>query len=221
MNQWWQEERTRDDPRPASLLVVDVTPPGLGAQDEISANEDRPRRVRRLWRRIAEPVLLLAAVATVFGFTKLADERDRSASPATPLLAASPSSHPAAGAPPTTDATSRRLAPPASPQFLVPATARPGEQITIVAYRDDRLCGPTVLRFDGAQIAHEVPGTTQQATADWVEVFLKVQIPSAVSLGHHRIELFGPVAGGQSGVLCGAEPEHQDRLADAEVIVIP
>jgi hypothetical protein len=104
---------------------------------------------------------------------------------------------------------------------VVPATARADEQITIVAYRDDRLCGPTALHFDGTQIPYQVPATTRPATANWVELYLTVQIPSAVGLGRHRIELFGPVAGGQGRVLCGAEPEHQDRLADAEVIVIP
>ena len=222
MNQWWQEERARDDTRPASLLVLDVTPPGSGVQDEISANDDRPRRrIRRLWRRIAEPLLLLAAVATVFGVTKLADERDQSASAAAPVPSASQSSSHPAATQPTTAVTPRRPSPAASPQLVVPATARAGEQITIVAYRDDRLCGPTALRFDGTQIPYQVLATTRPATADWVELFLTMQIPSVVGLGRHRLELFGPVPGGQDRLVCGAEPEHQDRLGDAEVIVIP
>ena len=220
MNQWWQEERTRDETRPASLLVVDVTP-GSGVHDEISANDDRPRqRARQVWRRIAEPLLLLAAVASVFSVTKLADERDPFASAAAPAPCRRPrpTRRQRRPRPRPHRAVWRRL--PRRSSWCRPPPAW-ANRITIVAYRDHRLCGPTVLNFDGTQIPHQVPATTRPATAESTELFLTVQIPSAVGLGRHRIELFGPVPDGQDRVLCGAEPEHQGRLADAEITVIP
>jgi hypothetical protein len=129
MDQWWHDERaTPDDGTAKSAVFVDVTPPRQGDYDEISAHDDRPLyRGRSLWRRVAEPLLLLATVATVLAITK------------------------------------------------------PGQ--------DESPPGPD-------------------------------HAPAPVASGSHRMELYGSVPGGQTGVLCGDQPEHQKRLAEAEIIVI-
>ena len=223
MTTFLQRDSTPGDTMLGSLDVVDITPPRWGAEDEISANQAVPsRRGRRLWGRVGEPLLLLAAVATVFAVTKLADDRDPSAPADTPAAAASraPTSSRPATVPPATPVNSGRPRA-ASPRFVVPVTAHPGEQITIVGYRDDRFCGPTVLLFDGTPIPHQVRGTATPAAGGWVELYLTVQMPSSASLGAHRLDLLGPVAAGPGGVLCGDVPEHEERLADAEIIIIP
>ena len=225
MNQWWQgPERTPADNTPSeSVPYVDVTPPRLGDNDEISANDDRPPpRGRPMWRRVGDPLLVLAAAATFFAVTSLVEDRvpPGSDSAAAPVASQSAISKLPVAAPSGPAANTRRL-PAGSPRFVVPATARPGEQITLVGYRDAQLCGPTALRFDGHLISHQLRASARPAAGAWVELYLTVTIPSEASFGSHGLELLGPVSGGQSGVLCGDEPEHQDRLTGAEIIVVP
>jgi hypothetical protein len=221
MDQWQNFERVvADEMTSTSHRVADITPPGWGTDDEISAHDDRPPlRGRRLWRRVAEPIVLLAAAATFFGVMKFTEKRDAPASDEASAPVAASSAGPATGrSGPLVDAHRPDVE---SPRLVVPETARRGEQIRILGYRDAGLCGPTALRFDGVPIAHQVQASMMPKAGDWVDLYLTVTIPSVASVGSHSLELFGPVEGGNAGVLCGDEPEREDLLADADIIVFP
>jgi hypothetical protein len=224
MDQWQQFERVvADEMIPKPGRVADITRHRWDADEEISAHDDRPPASgRRRWRRVAEPLVLLAAAATFFAIMRFAENRDAPAAdePRSAVVSApATSARPDVG--PSTTLVNAQGSHVPSPRFVVPATARRGDQITIVGYRESRLCGPTELHFDGRPIPHQIRARATPTSEGWVELYLTVTIPSVTSLGTHGLELFGPAAGGNAGALCGDVPEHQDRLADAEIIILP
>ena len=200
-------------------LWVDLNGP-VAAPDEISAHHDRPpRRGPRRWRRFAEPLLLLAAVATALAVTRVAEHRS-AAWPREPAPAAF-ASPPAASAQAVADQAVADQAVADPPRFVVPLIATPGEQITVVAYRDGGLCGPTTVHMDQTLIPHQVRASAPPSTDGFVELYVTLTIPPTASPGIHRLKLGGPVPGRQAGNLCGGASERQGDLAEAEIIVLP
>jgi hypothetical protein len=177
---------------------------GEAPPDPISA----PPRRRRL-RRLAEPLLFVALAGSVFAATEVTGPSDapsdwRSSQPAAASQQAVPGK--------TT--TSPQLV---TARLVVPSTARAGERITIVGYRDSALCGPSEVRFDGAAVDHRETATAAPYAPRLDMMFMTMTIPATAAPGAHHIELYGPVAGGRHGPLCGGVPERHGRIAAAEV----
>jgi hypothetical protein len=108
--------------------------------------------------------------------------------------------------------------PPVPLRLVVPETAVPGERLTVLAYRNRRLCGAAELRFDGVPAAHELVRYAGTTDGDHVEVFMAMEVPRATEPGRHKIQLYGPRRGG-SGAVCGDFSEHQAHLATAAISV--
>lgn len=169
---------------------------------------------------MAEPLLVLATVAIVR--VTCGSRMTTHAMRPVPIPAAvqSVTAPISLAAPAATFAAAQRF-PPASPRFLVPVIARSGEEIAVVGHRQGELCGPTALHFDDTLIPHQLRRVAWSADRHWVELYLTVAIPAAAAPGSHRLALFGPVPGGRGGELCGETSEHNGRLADSEIIVMP
>jgi hypothetical protein len=97
-------------------------------------------------------------------------------------------------------------------RLVVPQYARPGERLTVLAYRNRRLCGPAQLRFDSAAIPQRVITDIGPVNADWTELFMSIDLPRSATPGPHRIQLYGPKPGGR-GPTCTDLPEHQGEVA--------
>jgi hypothetical protein len=107
----------------------------------------------------------------------------------------------------------------APPRLLAPRAAAPGEQITVLAYRDRRLCGAAELRLDGTPVSYRLAGYVGSPNPDRMAMFLSVRVPRSATPGHHEIELYGPVPGGRGGPLCADVREHQAELATTSITV--
>ena len=106
----------------------------------------------------------------------------------------------------------------ARPRLVAPAQAHPGEQLTVMAYRNRRLCGPAQLRLDGSAARHAVVRELGPVGADWTALIMTVDIPRPVRLGQHVIQLHGPMAGGR-GPVCAEGPEHQGQIAETAIAI--
>jgi hypothetical protein len=126
---------------------------------------------------------------------------------------ASPAASPAAVQP----ATVRTSVAP--PRLLAPQAASPGEQITVLAYRNRRLCGAAQLRLDGTPVSYRLAGYVGSPNPDRVEMFLTVEVPRSAKPGNHEIELYGPVPGGRNGPVCADVRERQAKLATTSITV--
>jgi hypothetical protein len=124
---------------------------------------------------------------------------------------------PAASPAPVGPAAVRTSAGPS--RLLAPQAAVPGDRITVLAYRDRRLCGAAELRLDGAPVSYRLAGYVGSPNPGRMEMFLSVVVPRSATPGNHEIELYGPVPGGRSGPLCADVPEHQARLATTSITV--
>jgi hypothetical protein len=109
----------------------------------------------------------------------------------------------------------------APPRLLAPHAAAPGERITVLAFRNRRLCGPEELRFDGVPVVHRLAHVLGPVDPDRVEMFVTVEVPRSARPGRHEIELYGPTLGGRSGQICADLPEHQAKLATVTITVGP
>jgi hypothetical protein len=152
-------------------------------------------------RRFVEPGLLVVAAGVMLLAVQVTGD------------VASPAKAPASAGP----AAVRTSATP--PRLLVPQTASPGEQITVLAYRNRRLCGAAELRLDGTPVSYRLAGYVDSPNPDRMEMFLSVEVPRSVTPGNHEIELYGPVPGGRSGPLCAFVREHQAELATTSITV--
>jgi hypothetical protein len=197
----------------ATLVVSgDPTAPPSAVKGE--AAPDPPTRWQRLrrqgrLRRLADPLLLVVLAGSVFAATEMTGGRD-------PLYGERPDAGQPAGL--GTPYQSPRST---GSRLVVPSTARPGERITVVGYRDSALCGPSELRFDGTVVDHRITATAAPYTPWLTELFIVMTVPAAATPGAHRIELFGPVASGRSGPICGDTPERHGRLAAEKISIGP
>jgi hypothetical protein len=96
--------------------------------------------------------------------------------------------------------------------LVAPSAATAGQQITVRVRRNAHFCGPTELRFDGAP-APAVPSGDGTS--------LTMHVPTSAGAGQHELQLYGPVAGGTAGPLCGDVRERQARLATVTITVLP
>jgi hypothetical protein len=103
--------------------------------------------------------------------------------------------------------------------FVAPSAGIAGQRITVLAFRDTRLCGPAELRFHGAPIARRPAGDVSPPDLHDQRVFLSVTIPPSATPGNHQIDLYGPIPGGHHYALCADIPEHQGHFATATVLV--
>ena len=164
-------------------------------------------RLREL-RRFVEPGLLVVCAGAVLLAVQVTT-RGHGASVTRPAIASSATP---SAAPPTAEGP---------PRLLAPQTASPGERITVLAYRNPRLCGSAQLRFDGAPVKHRLASYVGPQHPDRMEMFLTMQVPGSVTPGSHTIELYGPMPGGSTGPICADVREHQARLATTTITVGP
>jgi hypothetical protein len=159
-------------------------------------------------RRFAEPgLVVVAAAAMVLAGQVTGGGGSPVAEPAAPSVSPAAASF----------ASPRASA--SLPRFVAPRAASAGQWITVLAYRNPRLCGPAELRFDGALVAHRLGSYVGQQDSDRVDMFLTMQVPRSAGRGIHEIELYGPISGGGTNPLCADVAEHQGQLAAATVTV--
>lgn len=166
------------------------------------------RRSERWWRRLRPYVdlgLLVALVAVAAGIGH--NSGDDSERPA----AVSTTSRSAVEAAPT---------PAPYPLLIAPATAQPGEVVSVVAYRRRGLCADIELRLDGVRLDQRVTASIEAAHANWNSVLLTVRIPAASRQDTHELELVGAVPGrGRGGPRCGDREQRWGRIAIAPLVV--
>jgi hypothetical protein len=188
--------RMADDPsitRPADLTI-----------DLDEDRPHRPRRVRYLPTRntIATAALTIAAGALTVVYA-VGSQTPPTARSVAPAQAAAPAQ-----------------ADPA--RFVTPATAAPGERLTVLAYRNTTLCGPAVLHLDGAAVPQRVLSgyTAGQEGRSHRQFFMSMDVPRTARPGTHRIDLWGPLRA-SGGDICADVPERPARIASAVIVVIP
>jgi hypothetical protein len=201
------ETNVRAEP---DIIVLGPDESGLPPGPDVDSLVRGGRAPLRRLRRFVEPSLLVLCAGVVFSVLYVMDERG---SPTT-APAASPSS-PASAAASTAWASARR------PQLLAPETAKPGERLTVLAFRNRRLCGAAELRLDGAPVVHRLARHVGPLDSDWMEIFMTLDLPRSAAPGRHEIELYGPMRGGPRGPICGDSREHQGRFAARIVTVAP
>ncbi|MGN9909359.1 hypothetical protein ACTMTJ_17585 [Phytohabitans sp. LJ34] len=154
-------------------------------------------------RKLAEKATLVVATgAVLLAVHTTGGDRSPEAQPAGPALP-----------PPSAETIS-----PVHLQLVVPESAAPGERLTVLAFRNRRLCGAAELRFDGAPTAHKLLRYAAPANQDHAQIFMAMDVPRSAKPGSHEIALYGPKPGG-SGPICGDVAEHQGRLATATISV--
>ena len=178
------------------------SPPGQDVDSSVRLGWAPARRLRRF----IEPSVLILCVGGALSVLYVMDDRG------------SPAASPAA---PTSGTASVARASAHRPRLLAPETAGPGERLTVLAFRNRRLCGPAEIRLDGAPVAHRLARNIGPLDAGWMEIFMTVDLPRSAAPGRHEIELYGPMRGGPAGPICGDSPEHQGKLAGRTITVAP
>jgi hypothetical protein len=189
--------------RPDFVFQLDHHPPGHG--DTISAGPDERPQWTRWARHLMTPVLLLALAGVAFAVRG-------------PAVSWNPGGQPSPA--PVTTQPLQLARPPSGPGLIAPPTGRPGQPITVVGFRDSRLCGPSELRFDDAPVVHRVDATARPRTPGLLEVIMVMEVPSTANPGPHGIQLWGPAHGGRRTV-CGDVPVHQEELDAVDIEITP
>jgi hypothetical protein len=196
---------TGRDPAGHRGIVFELDGEPHGPGDDLSSGRDDDPQWIRLVRPCLTPVLLLAlAGVAVLLYGPVGGSRT-GASPTPP------------DAPDTgQEVSARQTADPDRPGLIAPATARPGQPIIVVGFRDSTLCGPSELRFDDSPVVYRVDATARQRNPGWVEVIMVMGVPDTASPGSHVIQLWGPARGGDR-MVCGNVPAHQEQLDTREI----
>jgi hypothetical protein len=105
-----------------------------------------------------------------------------------------------------------------SPRYDLEGTARAGESITLVEYRDSRFCGASEIRFDDVTIGHRINAVGVPSESGSVQVFISIDIPSTATPGTHHLQMYGLVS--SRGFFCGEPPERQQELAVVDVLIV-
>jgi hypothetical protein len=190
------------------IIVLGPDEPGSPPGPDVDSLVRGGWALARRLRRFIEPSVLILCVGVGLSVLYVMDERG---SPAA-APAASPSS-------PTSGTASVAWASAHRPRLLAPETASPGERLMVLAFRNRRLCGPAEIRLDGAPVAHRLARNIGPLDADWMEIFMTVDLPRSAAPGPREIELYGPMRGGPTGPICGDSPEHQGKLAGRTITV--
>jgi hypothetical protein len=172
-------------PTPSPEPVILLDEPA----EELSTGDASPR-----WRRLWPPLAVLAVAGA------LAIQHR------TPPAAASPAAQPAR------TATARDAF---HPSLGAPATARPGEAVTLMGYQHHGLCGDLEVRLDGSPVAVRTREIVDGAQPGWDGVVLAITLPAELTAGPHRIELLGPLPGrgGSRFPQCGNEAQGFGLIA--------
>jgi hypothetical protein len=171
------------------LLDLDAPPPDIITRP---GGVGKPRV-----RRLLEPVLFAAVGAAIM------------------LVSQWPGHEPAArtaipAAVPAADVPSPAVARGSTPVLLAPATATPGERLTVLAYRHTVGETTTHVWFDGVAVPCNLEDVAGRARSGSVGRFVTFEVPADASPGPHHLELRG-----DTGEV-GAEPA---RLAVATIFV--
>lgn len=204
-------QQTLAESAPVPITIDDTSTIDAAAATRLSATDpglhDRSivRRLRPM-RRVGEPLLLIGIAFVAFVVTGL-----RGGSPI-------PDSGPGVSATsdPAVVSAARPWTP--NPRFIAPATARPGEHLTVVAFHSREACGDPVLRFDDNPVMHQLSSYIASPDPAWIGMFMTLDLPATTPVGIHEIELYVPHDGGIRGPMCGNEP-HPVRLGSATVTV--
>jgi hypothetical protein len=186
------------------IIVLGRDEPTLPPGPDVGSSVRRGGLATRLrgLRRFVEPGLVVLCAGVALTVPYMMDERG---SP-TVQPATSPSSLASETAAVARSSGHR-------PRLLAAQTATPGERLTVLAYRNRRLCGVAEIRLDGAPVAHRLAKYVGPLGSDWMEIFVTMDVPRSAAPGRHEIELYGPKPGGSTGPICGDAREHQGKLA--------
>jgi hypothetical protein len=153
----------------------------LGELDnEDTAHEPGPPRRSRL-RVLVEPGLLVAGVTALVAAQILSSHAPSSTSQQT--------------RPPAHGANTEER----HPGLLAPSTARPGQDITIVAYRDRDACGPATLTLDNVAVPRRSTVHATSPDRAWTTTMITFRVPPTMAPGTHEIAWHGPTH-------CGGHP---------------
>jgi hypothetical protein len=100
----------------------------------------------------------------------------------------------------------------------VPASAEPGQTLTMIGYQRRGSCSDTTVYVDLRPVGHQVVAVVNNALPDWDGVVLSVRLPDDVTPGPHVVTLMGALPGrGRSGELdpCADESVHTGVVASA------
>jgi hypothetical protein len=189
------------DQRPVDVIVF----PGRSSTTETRSWA----AVHRRFRGLVELGLLTLVIILALAVVRLAS--------------ASRPAEPTGGASITTGS---RTVPPGSavpvthPRMIAPETASPGEQIIVLVYAYRGGCGPTELRFDDMPVIHRLNRYLGSPHADWIEMFMILDVPTGAFRGRHEIQLFGPGTG-RTGSRCGVKPTDRTLLATLAITLGP
>jgi len=75
--------------------------------------------------------------------------------------------------------------------LLAPSTARPGQALTVVAYRHRETCGSTVLTFDGGPVSQRSVLHANGPGPDWSTMMITFTVPPDAASGSHEVALNG------------------------------
>jgi hypothetical protein len=158
------------------------------------------------WRRYREVAIALAVIgAAVTGLELWREPTITGTSPA----------------PIATSGTAAGSAVPAPfPTLVAPATARPGQRLTLVAFERRGLCPETALLLDGAPMLIEKAELIDSALLGWDGTVLTLDLSATLAPGPHRLDLLGatPIVG-RGADACGSEPRHRATLATATLLI--
>jgi hypothetical protein len=205
--------RQTPEPRPVAYILLDeeASPPTGIDQIATGIETETQRPWTSVLRPLAEPLAVLmvaASLMAVYGLTR--HQGPAATSRAAVTTSPQAGTAPALPAAPQTDRTAAR------PGLIAPASAHPGQQVTIVGFRRDGLCGATELRFDDATVTYRVDATAALRSTGWESIFMVTQIPDRAEPGTHRIKLIGPAPGGGRNRQCDTD-EHQQTLDSVDI----
>ncbi len=159
------------------------------------------RRPSRRWRRYADAGILVALGAAILVAAQLARPTPRT------VVATLP------GATPIARDTRAPFA-----KLVVPATARPGELVPVVAYEPRDECTGTQLLLDGSPVPVRVTSVVDAPLPDWTGTVLALDLPATVAPGPHEVSLVG-VLPDRIADSCASPLRHAARIAVATVTV--
>jgi hypothetical protein len=103
-------------------------------------------------------------------------------------------------------------------RLIAPATARAGDRIPILAFRNPTLCGPAELRLDGAKPEQQTTAYARSDSPTNPRVFMAIDVPRTTKPGTHQIDLIGPVSTTR-GAICADSPERQGHIATTTIAI--
>jgi hypothetical protein len=190
------------------ILPPDPTQPELTvyADGPISDFRRGTSRVRRRLRRYGDLALLGLLAVTVLIAIRMTTR------PAETAQTAAPASSFRASSSPSRDPV---------PRLVAPATAHPGESLTVVGYQRRGLCPSNEVLLDELPVAIQQVAIIAAALPEWDGVVFALVIPPTTPPGPHKLALVGAVPGEPSGAdTCVSGPIHRGLVGTAPLRVV-